>query len=53
MPMMSLTKARQIEDARNMYKTILERTKKKGIETPDYEFQELIGKGTYGRVYKW
>jgi hypothetical protein len=53
MPTMSLTKARQIEDAHNMYKTVLERTRKKGIDTPDYEFQELIGKGTYGRVYKW
>jgi hypothetical protein len=50
---MSLTKARQIEDAKNMYKTIQERTRKKGIDTPDYEFLELIGKGTYGRVYKW
>lgn len=30
----------------------METCKKKGIDPPDYEFEELIGKGTYGRVYK-
>jgi hypothetical protein len=47
------TKGRQIQDAKRMQDSILEKTRKKGIDPPDYEFQELIGKGTYGRVYKW
>jgi hypothetical protein len=47
------TKVRQIQDAKTMEKAVMEKCKKKGIDVPDYEFLELIGKGTYGRVYKW
>jgi hypothetical protein len=45
-------KARQIQDAKDMQNAVMERTRKKGIEPPQYEFLELIGKGSYGRVYK-
>jgi hypothetical protein len=47
------TKARQIQDAKRMQDSVSEKARKKGIDIPDYEFYELIGKGTYGRVYKW
>jgi hypothetical protein len=47
------TKARQIQDAKRMQDSVAEKARKKGIDIPDYEFYELIGKGTYGRVYKW
>lgn len=43
---------RQAQDAKNMQQSIAERCRKKGIDPPDYEFLELIGKGNYGRVYK-
>ena len=43
---------RQIQDAKNMQMTVEDRCRKKGVDFPDYEFLELIGKGNYGRVYK-
>jgi protein-serine/threonine kinase len=46
------TRLRQIQDAKRIQQLVAERSKKKGIDPPDYEFYELIGKGTYGRVYK-
>ena len=45
-------KARQIKDAQLMQQAVLDRAKRTGEEPPPYEFLELIGKGTYGRVYK-
>jgi hypothetical protein len=47
------SKLRQIQDAKKMQDNVAERTIKKGINVPNYEFLELIGKGSYGRVYKW
>jgi hypothetical protein len=45
-------KARQVQDAKDMQRAVAERLTKKGLDVPPYEFQELIGKGSYGRVYK-
>lgn len=43
---------RAAQDAKNMEQLISDRCSGKGLDPPDYEFLELIGKGTYGRVYK-
>lgn len=51
-PRLAGTRARQIQDARNMQEVVAERLTKKGLNVPPYEFLELIGKGSYGRVYK-
>jgi protein-serine/threonine kinase len=51
-PRLAGTKARQIQDAKNMQSVVAERLTKKGLNVPPYEFLELIGKGSYGRVYK-
>lgn len=45
-------KLRQIRDAQEMQQAVLDRANRTGEDLPPYEFLELIGKGTYGRVYK-
>ncbi|KAF1989707.1 kinase-like protein [Aulographum hederae CBS 113979] len=45
-------KYRQIQDAHNMQRAVAERASREKKDPPPYEFLELIGKGTYGRVYK-
>lgn len=37
--------------AKQQQKVIHERLRRKGAPVPPYDFIELIGKGTYGRVY--
>jgi hypothetical protein len=51
-PRLAGTRARQIQDAKNMQTAVAERLTKKGLNVPPYEFLELTGKGSYGRVYK-
>ncbi|KAF2281244.1 Pkinase-domain-containing protein [Westerdykella ornata] len=46
------TKARAIQQAKEMEKLVAERAKRTGDEPPPYDFFELIGKGAYGRVFK-
>ncbi|KAF1912645.1 hypothetical protein BDU57DRAFT_598085 [Ampelomyces quisqualis] len=47
------TKHRAVLEARQMEDLVVERAKRAGDkEPPPYEFHELIGKGSYGRVYK-
>ena len=46
------TKAGQVEEAKKMQKATHEAALNDGVEEPPYEFLELIGKGTFGRVYK-
>lgn len=46
-------KARAIAAAKEMQAIVERAVKKCGIPDPQYEFLELIGKGAFGRVYKW
>jgi len=48
-----LGKARQIQEAKRWQQQVLERAARRGAEAPNYEFLELTGKGSYGRVFKW
>lgn len=36
-----------------MYQVVVDRAARTNTAVPDYEFIELIGKGSFGRVYKW
>ncbi|OAL44255.1 hypothetical protein IQ07DRAFT_550632 [Pyrenochaeta sp. DS3sAY3a] len=51
-PTMGGTKARAIQQAKEMEVLVAERAKRSGDEPPPYDFYELIGKGAYGRVFK-
>jgi protein-serine/threonine kinase len=50
--MVTGTKARAIQQAKEMEELVAERAKRSGDEPPQYDFHELIGKGAYGRVFK-
>lgn len=51
-PEVSATKKKALEDATKMQKRIVEECNKSGKEVPEYQLSELIGKGSFGRVYK-
>lgn len=51
-PEYSATKQKAFEDAKKMQKAIVETCKKLGKDIPQYQLSELIGKGSFGRVYK-
>jgi len=48
----SSVKARALEDARQMQVSVNESAKKAGKAPPKYVLIDLIGKGSFGRVYK-
>jgi serine/threonine protein kinase len=48
----SITKQKAIEDAKKMQSVVDEECTKMGQDSPPYFLSELIGKGSYGRVYK-
>lgn len=48
----SATRQKAFEDARKMQKAVVEACSKSGKEIPRYQLSELIGKGSFGRVYK-
>jgi hypothetical protein len=48
----SSVKAKAVEDARQMQAKVLEECTKAGKDPPKYAILELIGKGSFGRVYK-
>ncbi|KAI8684471.1 Protein kinase domain-containing protein [Fusarium keratoplasticum] len=51
-PDFSVTKQKAIEDAKKMQKLVTEQCSKTGKDPPEYRLSELIGKGSFGRVYK-
>lgn len=51
-PDVSGTKQKALEDAKKMQNAVLESCSKAGKQAPQYELQELVGKGSFGRVYK-
>jgi serine/threonine protein kinase len=51
-PEVSVTKQKAIDDASRMQKRVLEECSKSGEDIPQYQLSELIGKGSFGRVYK-
>ncbi|OAA67598.1 serine/threonine protein kinase [Cordyceps fumosorosea ARSEF 2679] len=51
-PDYSATKQKAFEDAKKMQKAVIEACNKSGKEIPQYQLSELIGKGSFGRVYK-
>jgi hypothetical protein len=46
------TKTKAVEDAIAMQKAVISACKKSNKDPPKYALQELIGKGSFGRVYK-
>ncbi|KFY38937.1 hypothetical protein V495_06298 [Pseudogymnoascus sp. VKM F-4514 (FW-929)] len=46
------TKTKAVEDARQMQASVVEECKKSSRDPPNYLLLELIGKGSFGRVYK-
>ncbi|CAI4216301.1 unnamed protein product [Parascedosporium putredinis] len=51
-PDFSVTRQKAIEDAKMMQSTVNEQCASAGQEVPPYILSELIGKGSFGRVYK-
>jgi serine/threonine protein kinase len=51
-PDWSATKQKALEDAKKMQAAVNEQSMKDGKELPPYMLTELIGKGSFGRVYK-
>ncbi|KAK3383309.1 kinase-like domain-containing protein [Lasiosphaeria ovina] len=51
-PDLTRTKLKAMEDARKMQALVQDECKKAGKDAPPYLLQELIGKGSFGRVYK-
>lgn len=49
---LTATKQKAMEDAKKMQVTVEDQCVKAGKEKPPYLLQELIGKGSFGRVYK-
>ncbi|KAK4197879.1 putative serine/threonine-protein kinase [Triangularia verruculosa] len=48
----SVTRQKAMEDAKKMQASVQDECVKAGKEVPPYLLQELIGKGSFGRVYK-
>ncbi|KAL2212666.1 serine/threonine protein kinase, STE family, STE20-related [Sarocladium strictum] len=51
-PDFSVTKQKALEDAKKMQKVVAEECNSVGKDPPPYQLSELIGKGSFGRVYK-
>ncbi|KAK3341729.1 kinase-like domain-containing protein [Lasiosphaeria hispida] len=50
--LLSVTKQKAMEDAKKMQASVQDECTRAGKEAPPYLLQELIGKGSFGRVYK-
>lgn len=44
---------RQEQEAKEMDRAVVDRARRYNLEVPPYDFLELIGKGAFGRVFKW
>lgn len=51
-PDFSVTKQKALEDAKKMQKLVADECNSTGKDAPPYQLFELIGKGSFGRVYK-
>ncbi|KAK0392789.1 hypothetical protein NLU13_2284 [Sarocladium strictum] len=51
-PDFSVTKQKALEDAKKMQKLVADECNSAGKDPPPYQLSELIGKGSFGRVYK-
>lgn len=51
-PNLSATKQKAIEDARLAQSIVVRECAEAGLDVPPYKLLELIGKGSFGRVYK-
>ncbi|KAF4505078.1 hypothetical protein G6O67_007062 [Ophiocordyceps sinensis] len=49
---LSVTKQRAFEDAKKMQEAVVDECARSGKQVPHYHLSELIGKGSFGRVYK-
>ena len=51
---MAMTQHRReaVRLAKNQERSVAEKCKRSGVPVPGYLFDELIGKGSFGRVYK-
>jgi hypothetical protein len=45
-------KAKAIQQAQEFEEIVAEKSRRSGVESPPYDFIELIGKGSFGRVFK-
>lgn len=43
---------KQRREAKEMEKAVKDRAQRLGVPPPKYEFLEIIGKGSFGRVFK-
>jgi len=48
----SASKLKQMTEAKTMMKVVRERAERMNVDPPPYNLLELIGKGSYGRVFK-
>lgn len=46
-------KSEAIQIAHDQEFAIKEKLRRMGLEMPNFSFLEIIGKGAYGRVFKW
>ena len=49
---LSVTRKKAVEDAKKMQALVEDKCAKNGLQVPRYNLTELIGKGSFGRVYK-
>ncbi|KAL5621493.1 hypothetical protein BROUX41_006393 [Berkeleyomyces rouxiae] len=51
-PRLPAAKQKAIEDAKKMQARVMSEAEKSSVDPPPYILEELIGKGSYGRVYR-
>lgn len=46
-------RVKQRRQAKEMEQAVKERAQRMGTSAPSYSFLEIIGKGSFGQVFKW